>query len=468
MSAINNTPPVLGYLLAAALKLSGGGEFWTRALFLPFDLAAAWALLALAARFLKKPLWPVLMLLAGPAWLLNLPHVMAERLMAGFALPALWLAVVAADEDDARAFWGSAVLAALALLTKYNALFVIPPAVAYARSRGASWTRLAVWAAAALSGLALSQAWSWAAGANSLRAAWSATSGAAGMSWSAPSHRLRALLAFTGGLGLPWAFWGARLRPGRRAALTSAAACALLFAPWFDLGPVGPLDRLAGFLFAWGACVSAWSLARGARGRGFWLFAPWIAAVAALQLVYWAVVARFVVFLLPALAFGLWERLETLAPERAERWGRAGFAAALALGACLAAVDRTYSGAQRRAAAEAFARVRPGATVWFCGHWGLQEYMLAAGARQLDADRGGWDQARPGDLVVVSAVNTNRIPPGRTRLSNTTIVDVESVLPLRHMGDWKREGGFYSSGMGFLPWSFSKGAVDTFTFVELL
>ncbi|MFI5350201.1 MAG: hypothetical protein ACHQ2Z_11700, partial [Elusimicrobiota bacterium] len=53
MASINNNPPVLAYLLAGALKLSGGGEFWTRACFLPFDLAAAWSLLALAARFLK-------------------------------------------------------------------------------------------------------------------------------------------------------------------------------------------------------------------------------------------------------------------------------------------------------------------------------------------------------------------------------------------------------------------------------
>ena len=38
---INNTPPVLHYLLAGALKLTGGGEFAMRLCFLPFDLAAA-------------------------------------------------------------------------------------------------------------------------------------------------------------------------------------------------------------------------------------------------------------------------------------------------------------------------------------------------------------------------------------------------------------------------------------------
>ncbi|MDE2512075.1 MAG: glycosyltransferase family 39 protein, partial [Elusimicrobia bacterium] len=455
---------------AGALKLTGGGEFWTRACFFPFDLASAWALLALAARFLKKPLWPVLTVLAGPAWALNMNHVMAERVMAAFALPALWLAVVAADEDDARAFWASAVLASLALLSKYNALFVLPPAVVYMRSRGASYGRLAAWTAAALSGIVASQVWSWAAGGASVQAAWGATSAAAGMAWSAPSHRLRSLLAFTGGLGLPCALWSVRLRLPKRHVWIAAAACAILFAPWFDLGPgVRAADRLLGIVFAWGACAAVLVAARGRAGRGFALWLPWTAAVAALQLVYWSVVARFVVFLLPPLAFALWETLEAEAPGSLERLGRAGFAAAAALGLALGAVDWTYAGAQREIAARTAARARErGGTLWFCGHWGLQEYMLAAGGRQLDADRGGWGQVRPGDVVVVSDVNTNRLEPSRPVLANRFAVRASSAIPLRHMGDRNREGGFYSSGMGFLPWTFSTAPVDSFTIVEVL
>ncbi len=470
MSAINNTPPVLGYLLAAALKLSGGGEFWTRAFFFPFDLLSSLSLLALAARFLKKPLWPVLVVLAGPAWALNLNHVMAERVMAAFALPALWLAVVAGDETNERAFWGSAVLAALALLSKYNALFVLPPAVIYLRSRGTPYRRLAAWLTVASSGFVLAQAWSFSVGGSSFQAAWGATSASAHMSWSAPSHRLRSLLAFAGGLGFPCALWCSRLKISRRALLSIAVLCGILFLPWFDLGPVvRPLDRLMGFLFAWTACAAVFRLARSRNAPGLALWLPWIAAVAVLQLAYWSVVARFVVFLLPPLTFGLWEVLEAEGPERLEHLGRAAFAFSVVFGLALASVDRTYADAQRSVAAEAAARARArGGTLWFCGHWGLQEYLLAAGGRQLDADKGGWDQAKRGDVVLVSAVNTNRIPPSRPLLANRFDIVVDSPVPLRHMGDWKREGGFYSSGMGFLPWSFSTGPVDTFTIVELL
>lgn len=468
MSAINNTPPVLAYLLAGALKLSGGKEFLTRALFFPFDLAAAWGLLALAARFLKRPLWPVLIVLAGPAWLLNLPHVMAERVMAGFAFPALWLAVVAAEERDARAFWGSAALAALAILSKYNALFLLPPAALYARSRGASWRRVAAWTGAALCGFLAAQVWSRAAGGAALTAAWSATSASFDQPTSGLSHRLRALLAFTGGLALPCAFWGARLSPGRRAGLAFAAFSALLFSPWLDLAAVRPVDRAAGFAFAWLACAGVWSAAR-SKGRGFMLWAGWLAAVAALQMVYWAVMARFVVFLLPPLVFALWERLESGRPEGLERLGRAAFAGSLALGAALAAVDGRYASAQKEAAAQAVAlALQRGGTAWTSGHWGLQEYLLAGGGRQLDVDRGGWEQAKSGDVVLVGEINTNRIPTGRRRLANALERPVESAIPLRVLGGRENEAGFYSSGMGFLPWTFSTTPVDRFTFVELL
>ena len=114
------------------------------------------------------------------------------------------------------------------------------------------------------------------------------------------------------------------------------------------------------------------------------------------------------------------------------------------------------------------ARERPrGGTVWYSGHWGLQEYLSAAGARQLDADRGGWDEARSGDLVVDSLNNTNRLVSRRPRLADVAEYSVVSPIPLRLIGGPRGEAGFYTSGMGFLPWTFSRAPVDTIRFVEL-
>ena len=468
MASINNTPPVLGYLLAAALRFSGGGEFRTRACFFPFDLAASWGLLALAARFLKKPLWPTLIVLAGPGWLLNIHHVMAERVMAGFALPALWLIVVAADERDARAFWGSAAFAAAALLSKYNALFVLPPALAYARSRGEPWRRLAAWSAVAVSGVTLYQAGDLLSGGAAARAAWTVAAQASGGVWSAPTHKARALLAFTGGLSLVAVVWGLRLAPSRRTLLVSGAACVLLYGPWFDLAPlVRSLDRATGFLLAWGTCVGLSTLAGGSRVRGAALWAPWILAVAALQLAYWCVLARFVVFLLPPLTFWLWERLEAERPRELAALGGVGLAAALALALACGIVDRSYAAGQKRVV-ENFAASASGRRIWCAGHWGLQEYALAAGARELDADRGGWDEVKSGDRVLTARVNANVLAPRVPIRADAATVVVDAPVPLRLMSGWTGEGGFYSSVLGFLPWSLSTEPVDEITAVDVL
>jgi len=470
MSSMNNTPPVLGYLLAAALSVSGGSEFWTRALFLPFDLAAAWALLAIAARFLHKPLWPVLVVLAGPAWALNLHHVMAERVMAGFALPAIWLFLAGVDDGDRRRFWASGVLAALALMSKYNALFLLPACLFYGYSRGVPLRRLAAWTVVAVCAVAVYHAADRLQGGGAALAAWSVAREAAGGFWSSPSHLARALLAFTGGLSVGGAFWGAWLRPPRWVVLALGAGTALLFCPWLDLAPiVRPTDRLTGFLLALGTMLSLWTLGRGPHRPGAALWMPWIAAVAVLQAAYWSVLARFVVFLLPPLLFALWERLEAERPESLELLGRAGTAAALVLALGVAAVDLRYARAQKSMASETAERyLSKGRRVFCAAHWGLQEYLVAAGAREIDLRRGGWDEAKPGDVVVVTKINSNVVKPRGRRPANVYTMRLESLIPLRHMSGWTGEGAYYSSVMGFLPWSLSLEPVEEFSIVELL
>lgn len=465
MGTINNTPPLLAYLLAGALKLSGGSEFRTRALFFPFDLAAAWGLLALAARFLKKPLLPTLIVLAGPAWTINMHHMMAERLMAAFALPCLWLFVKAVDDGDTRAKRASAVLAGLAVLSKYNAIFLIPTALAYAWARGKPLRSMLAWSLTAVSGALAWQAWSFLSGSNPGLAAWAVTAEASAGFWSAPSHKARALLAFTGGLGVLSAFGGFALRPSRRAVLACGGAAALLFLPALDLAPlVRGVDRAAGVLLAFGTLASLAALAGGPRTRGRALWAPWLGAVAALQLAYWSVLARFVVFLLPPLTFWLAERLEAERPGAAPRLLGAGLAGALLLSLGVGSVDWTYAAAQKRTAAVVAAEAA-GRPLWTTAHWGLQEYLVQAGGRPLDVAAGGWDAVRPGELVVVTRANSNAFKPRKPIAADVSAWTVTHPLPLRHISAWTGEGAFYSSVMGFLPWSLSLEPVEEFTLV---
>lgn len=469
MAGINNTPPLLPYLLAGALKVSGGGEWATRALFLPCDLAAAWGLLALASRFLKRPLLPVLCVLLGPGWMLTMGHVMAERVMFALVIPALWLLVAGTEDESPRALALSSALTALALLAKLNAAFAVAAGACWLLARDGRPRRAALWSAGALTGLALGAAWSRWAGGGAGGAVWSATSAAATLVVSAPSHKLRALLAFAGGLG-PWCLGAAAaLKPSRRLAASAAGFCVLLYAPFLDLAPlVEPVDRLTGFAAGAGALILLLALAAAPKTPGRALWAPWLLATAALQLAYWSVLARFAVLLLPPLAFWAAEVLEARwDARRADGVWAAGAAATAALALLCAGADWSHAGASRAVAAGRIApETAAGRRVWYTGHWGLQEYAEAAGARALDASRGGWAEVRPGDLVVVPATNSNMLGPSAPLRADTAVVEYGSWSPLRLVSARRGEGGFYSSATGFLPWSISNAPADSFSFVS--
>jgi 4-amino-4-deoxy-L-arabinose transferase-like glycosyltransferase len=134
MPEINNTPPLLAYLLAGAWKATGGREWAMRLCFLPLDLLAAFALYLLAARFLRRPLLPVLVLLAAPAYFISMGHLMAEKPAAAFAFAGLYFLVRSLDDPArpkaGRDYWFSALLVGAALGSKYAAVFALPPALA--------------------------------------------------------------------------------------------------------------------------------------------------------------------------------------------------------------------------------------------------------------------------------------------------------------------------------------------------
>lgn len=464
MAEINNTPPLLPYLLAGALKVSGGSEWTTRALFLPFDLAAAWGLLALAARFLKRPLGPTLAVLLGPGWLLTMTGVTAERAMFGLVMPALWLLAASEEDGEPRLLAASAALMALALLAKLNAVFAVPAGAAYLLASSGKPRRAAVWTAGALSGLALSALWSRWAGGGAGGAAAETLKLAAALPTSQPSHALRSLLSFVGGLG-PWTLAAAAaLKLPRKAAAASVAACFVLFLPWLDLAPVvAQVDRVCGLAMSASALALVVGLLLADRVRGRALWASWLFCAAAVQLSYWSVLARFAVLLLPPLAFWAAEVLESRwEARRADGVWACGAAATALLTLLCAGADWSHAEASRRIVAEAAAS---GARVRYTGHWGLQEYAERAGATPLDAARGGWDEVRPGDLVIVPGVNSNVLRPSRPLRADATTLEFGSWSPLRLVSAERGEGGFYSSTTGFLPWSISNAPAASFSLV---
>jgi hypothetical protein len=287
---------------------------------------------------------------------------------------------------------------------------------------------------------------------------------------AAPSHRLRALLAFTAGCGAATASWPffAR-RPSSRAWAALALGAVLLFGPWLDLGPaVRPLDRLTGALLA---AAAAWGLyvLCAERARGWALWSSWAAAALAASAAYWSVTSRLILFALPPLAFAWAAILETRWPDaRLNRLYAASLALTLTLSLGLAAVDYRYAAAQKDFALSLQRDyLDRGRRVWYTGYMGLQYYLSRAGGQGLDAGRGGWDLARPGDVVAVLKINSTALRPERPLKANTLTYDVSDAIPLRLFSGWGGEAAFYSSTWGFLPFALSREPLEEFTVVEL-
>lgn len=471
-SQINNTPPMLPYLLALAIKTTGGSEVPMRLFFLPFDLISACALYGLASRLLRWPLGPTLAVLAAPSYGINMGHLMAEKLVMAFGLSALYALVRALDERRASWYWVSAALLAAACLSKYNGVVFLIAAVGYALRRGVPASRIVAYVAVSLSGLSAYLVWDlWTSAAVS-GAAWRVTSQAFSLPASAPNHRARAMLAFLGGCGGVTALWPYRAYSPRGALLPLAALTAgILFLPAFDIGPaVRPVDRLLGVALAAGA---AWNLCglllRSPRTGGWFLWAPWVLGTLAIQALYWSVMARVILLAVPPLIFAMAEKIESQVKIWELRWiYKVSFITSAVFSLLLAAVDMRYANFQREVAREIL-REQPPERLWCAGHWGLQEYLEQQGrARMLDLSRGGWDEVRPGDLVVVPTVNSNVIRPRQPVLANLRSLEVSFHVPLRLISIFNGQGAFYSSVGGFLPFSLSLAPLDHIDCVEVL
>jgi 4-amino-4-deoxy-L-arabinose transferase-like glycosyltransferase len=470
MSAVNAYPTVLSYLLAAVIRFTHEVEWLTRLTFVPFELAAAASLYLLARRWLARPLWPTLTLLAGPAYLINMQHLMPDVLIAALGLAGLWAFLRALDQGGGRWLWGSAALLSAAMLAKFTIVFLLPVVVYCGRKRALASARLAAYLAIVLSPLAFLLAREWMTspyGGVAQTGLWYMNRSYASPA-GAPINKLRSLAAFLGGCAPFAAIWAlAAMRSWRRAlglGLAALLAAAVLFLPALDRTPLSAWERGTGILFAAGGLAALWAMIPAASRPDRRPLLLWAAVVAALQLAcYWSIVSRYVLFLIMPMGLALAAALEESCDSRRLRWLHIPvFGLTLLLSLGLALVDRRYAGAQRDIAAMVGRDyVQKGRKVWFTGHWGLQYYMERLGASGIDIDAGGWKAVHPGDMVVVPGVNSNMVlPPASARVTDSFRVVIPEPIPLRLI--YLGQAGFYSNSFGILPFAFDRRPVDIF------
>ena len=401
MWEVTKNPPLTSFYIAAVARVVGWSERGLHAAFLLPAAAAALGIHALARRVCGQPLLAALAALLTPAFVVSSTNVMSETVLLACWVWATALWIRGLDRSDRVALGASAVLTALAMLTKYFGLALVPLLAAYALTRrrpARVWLAfLAVpLAAAALAAVALAHAG--AIGPASLRDAG----------------------------GLRWML------------VVQLAICAVAGAQILALATVDLWTRRDGealLLFLWvGGTL------------GFVAF------------VNWTVNVRSILPIVPAAAILLARRLDQrLGPRSAAAtWG---LLALLIPGAVVALVaaraDQALADSGRTAAAVVRTQLRPASgTTWFQGHWGFQLYMEAAGARPMDRRH---TPLAADDLVVIPQGNTNKFPLPASRLVPWRAVElplpalVATMSPVRGAGYYAAEWGPLPLALGPVP-----------------
>ncbi len=468
MWKVTENPPLACYFVALAGAVLGWSEVALHCAFLLPALAVAWGTYSLARRLSQHPLLAALATMFTPVFLVSSTTVMCDVLMLAFWVWAIVFWLEGTETGDTRRLCGATILITLAALTKYYGACLIPLLAAYSLL---SRHRFKPWGVCLLLPLAILCVYQYAAQA---RYGTSLLYGAADYAqfskalfgFSSLTTALTAL-AFTGGclavvlFSAPWIWRTRELATLAGFAVLIAAAVFLnegLLKNYHSLPAANAL--LVKFqIFFWamgGVCVLALAVADFLRHRDApaMLLALWVLGTFLFAgFVNWTINARSILPMAPAVGILLARRRDQ--NDLAGRKTRTGFVAiGLTAGAMLAFLvaqaDFRLAHAVRQCAQEVSARLEPGGTTLFQGHWGFQYYLQAAGASPFDLKSSA---LKPGSRLIVPSNNTNILPlkSEKATLEETIIAPGPLLL-----STWSQPtgAGFYSSAWGPLPFAF--------------
>lgn len=488
MSQVTQNPPLGGYLIAAAAAAVGWGERALHGVFLLPAVGAIVATAGLARRCGAPGLLAALATLFTPVFLVS-----ATTLMCDVPMLALWLAATLCwmrgiDRDRTAWLAVASVLAALAVLTKYFAVTLVPLLAGWTWLRKGRFDRRVAWLLLPIAVLAAWDRWTLAAYGRSLfRGAVDYAGGT-----QSPFGTLGAIgvgIAFAGGCVAGWAGL-LPLACSRRALAGWVASTTLGLLAVASLGRLGEYRfPAAGFTHAAFVSEAAVFLAGGLallflgldelrRRRDadtLFLVAWLLGTLVFAAVVNWTANGRSVLPLVPPAAIllarriaerGRWPRRGTQAAshagdsENGVRHPATRLAPALALAAMVSlavtAADQRVAEAGRAGAGAALARA-DGRKLWFEGHWGLQWYLEQGGALPIDFER---SPIRPGDRIAVPSYNTNvrPLPEDATRLVESVVLSPGACLTTIHEAVG---AGFYAAiATGPLPFGFGEVPAD--------
>jgi 4-amino-4-deoxy-L-arabinose transferase-like glycosyltransferase len=479
MWAVTQNPPLLSYYLALAATLTGWSEIGLHIACLLPAVAVVLGTCRLAKGFCQWPMFAAALTLFAPAFLVSSTTIMCDVPMLAFWIWTVVFWTEGLRQNNRGKLSAAGVFAALALLTKYNGVCLIPLLMAY------GWfekRRPGGWAAFLLIPLAALFIYEWTTFHLYGRGLFSAAAHYAKTAQASYgiSNVLVVLnaLTFTGGCFAAALFYAPFLWRKRMLSLFTVSAALPVTVVFAGGTMANTYQWLAGSgrvcaetqVFFWtvgGVCVLALALADvwQIRDAGSWLLALWVLGTFVFAAFFnWTVNARSILPMAPAVAILIARRL---GQNRSSL--PAGICFPLLVCAALsllaAQADFQLASSTRKSAEQVCAKyaASPG-RVWFEGHWGFQYYMQACGAWPLDFNR---PTLASGDILIIPLNNSNAHPPGA---EDATLLETFTLPVLPWFANLNMDvgAGFYSSLWGPLPFALGRTRPEKFAVYRLM
>jgi 4-amino-4-deoxy-L-arabinose transferase-like glycosyltransferase len=480
---INKNPPIISYWHAGVGALGGWGERSLHAGALVWTIAAVLGTYELGRRFSRRPILAAMICLVAPAFLVS-----STGLGSDVPMLALWLWAIAIwvrGLDENRKSWlaVASCLCALAALTKYFAIGLVPLLFGYTVLRRRRVTGQVAWLLIPVLSLILYDGITYVAYGHGLildaaNYASNVPRDASGASYGG-FERVWVGLMFAGGAvaipGLIAPFILRRSTAGFLAFVAVAATCAIGFhgslgALAIRTGQGTDANALAHIAILGFGGVAVVALAvrdvTFYRDADSFLLSGAVVGTLAFSLVLnWTINSRSLLVLAPMMAIVTARGFD----RNAGRWS---LSARLGVGAILLAgtvIGVTVTWADWRLAwtfrqaAETLATSGGDRDRKFLGHWGFQYYLQEHGGKPLDLQS---DSLRAGDILIV-AENT----PGVNAVP-WTLGDVVARLEVPpservSLQSLDTRTAFYAAVRGPLPFAIGKRAKERFLALRL-
>jgi 4-amino-4-deoxy-L-arabinose transferase-like glycosyltransferase len=455
---IIKNPPIAAYYMALAGWFAGFSEKTLHLAFMFPAFLAVWGAYSLARRMSSLPLFAAIAILATPAFLVSSTTLMCDVLMLSFWVWAVFFWIKGIEDGSRFSLVLSAVLIALASLTKYFGVSLIPLLVAYSLLKGSKGFKALPFLLIPVAALAGYNFYTQILyGRGLLLDASTYSAHIAG-----GAQRLdRAIIGivFAGGCVITALFllpsiWGIKaIIPG----IVLIAGGAVYLVSRNSLSGV----QLWTASFGWG--YAAQLAVYGAAGIGIFFLALvdfikrrdafsvllglWVAGTFAFTIFFnWTVNGRSILPMAPAVGILLARAAEEARPGKLRLW--APLALALAASLMVAWADYQLANSARDGAKTIALRYARGpGQLWFQGHWGFQYYLEERGGKPLV-----WNNLRiaAADTVVFPFNNTGLrfMPEDKFAVVEDFRYTPSPVVSTMTLGPG---AGFYASEWGPLP-----------------